>query len=250
MTYLEQYRASEQEKLRTQDLVRLLPKNRRSALDIGARDGHFSRILTEHFETVTALDLKKPSFVINRVVTVAGDATKLSFPDSSFDCVFCAEVLEHIPAVEQACREIARVASHEIVIGVPYRQDTRVGRTSCRSCGKINPPWGHVNTFDERRLINLFPGLRVVSQSFVGVNTDATNPLSTFLMDLAGNPWGPYGQEESCIHCGAGLVAPQNRSFAAKLCSAIAGRLNNLQKRWTRPHGNWIHTVFSKDRER
>jgi len=246
MINLEQLRTSEREQERTKDLLRILPKGRRSVLDIGARDGHFSRLLTQYFPEVTALDLQKPTFEIPGVATVQGDATKLEFASNSFDCVFCAEVLEHIPNVQAACSEIMRVARHEIIIGVPFQQDTRLGRTTCRSCGKINPPYGHVNSFTEAKLERLFSGRRIISKSFVGVNKSATNALSTFLLDLAGNPWSPYDQEEPCGHCGANLVAPLNRSTGQRICSGIALRLNALQSRFKRPHGNWIHLVFSK----
>jgi hypothetical protein len=84
------------------------------------------------------------------------------------------------------------VAKHEIIIGVPFRQDTRIGRTTCLSCGHRNPPWGHVNSFDERRLASLFPRCHIVSKSFVGINRGATNAVAAFLMDLAGNPWETY----------------------------------------------------------
>jgi SAM-dependent methyltransferase len=40
---------------------------------------------------------------------VRGDATAMPFPDASFDRVIAAEVLEHIPADQQAMNEIARV---------------------------------------------------------------------------------------------------------------------------------------------
>jgi len=40
---------------------------------------------------------------------VSGDATAMPFPDASFERVIAAEVLEHIPADQQAMREIARV---------------------------------------------------------------------------------------------------------------------------------------------
>src|SRR5579885_3129683 len=106
MADLEEYRARDMEKARTEDLIRLLPKNRRSVLDIGARDGHFSRLMTEIFSEVTALDLQKPSFTIPGVETVAGDVTALAFPNESFDCVFCAEVLEHVPDIDRACQEM------------------------------------------------------------------------------------------------------------------------------------------------
>jgi len=247
MPDLEQYRQSEKEQARTADLLRLVPRGRKSVLDIGARDGHFSRLLTDYFEEVTALDLEKPAFEFPRVKTVAGDITQLQFSDDSFDCVFCAEVLEHIPALEQACRELVRVARHEIVIGVPYRQDTRVGRTTCSQCGKVNPPWAHVNTFDEAKLRKLFSGLTLRSTSFVGTNNEVTNPLSTMLMDWAGNPWGTYDQDEPCIHCGAALVAPNGRSALSRVFAGVAIRLSRLQESLTRPHGNWIHAVFVKN---
>ncbi len=248
MSDLQTYRESEAEKARTQDLLRLLPRGRSSVIDIGARDGYFSRLLTEYFEEVTALDLEQPSFEYPRVTTVAGDITKLQFSDSSFDCVFCAEVLEHIPDLEQACRELIRVARHEIVVGVPFRQDTRSGRTTCSKCGKVNPPWGHVNRFDEQRLKDLFPGLPIEAKSFVGSTKEVTNIFSTMLMDLAGNPWGTYQQDEPCIHCGARLVSPAHeRAYLSKVCSGVAVRLDLLQKSVTRDHANWIHVVFSKN---
>ena len=65
------------------------------------------------------------------------DVTQLTFEDMSFDALMSLEVLEHVPAVERACKEIARVARHEVVIGVPYKQDTRLGRTKCSNCGKV-----------------------------------------------------------------------------------------------------------------
>lgn len=247
MVKLEEYRHSDSERARTADLLRLLPRDRKSVLDIGARDGHFSRLLTEYFESVTALDLHKPSFEYSGVTNVAGDVTRLQFEDSSFDCVFCAEVLEHIPDLDRACREIARVARHEIVIGVPFKQDTRLGRTTCRECGKPNPPWGHVNSFDEARLSALFSGLSVKAKSFVGSSKSASNPIASLLMDLAGNPYGTYSQDEPCIHCGATLLPPQNSgSFALRICSALAVRINAVQMLLTRSHGNWIHLVFAK----
>src|SRR5262249_20346926 len=158
--------------------------------EIGSRDGYHTRKLTDVFQQVTALDLSKPPFDIPRVTPVQGDVTCLDFPDRFFDCVLCAEVLEHVPAVEQAAREIARVARHEVLIGVPYKQDTRVGRLSCSSCGKSNPPFGHVNTFDEHRLQELFQGLDPVTTHWVGTNRERTNAISTRLLDYAGNPWG------------------------------------------------------------
>jgi SAM-dependent methyltransferase len=247
MADLEKYRATDLERARTADLLRILPRGRATVLDLGAREGFFSKLLTEHFTSVTALDLERPNVEFPGVVTVSGDITRLDFPDSAFDCIFCTEVLEHIPAIEKACREIVRVARHEIVIGVPFKQDIRVGRTTCGHCGKVSPPWGHVHSLDEMRLRRLFADCTLISKSFVGTENAVTNPLSTLLMDLAGNPWGVYDEDTPCPHCGAGLRKPSApRTLGSRIGSALAHRINKLQQPFYRPHGNWIHLVFSK----
>jgi SAM-dependent methyltransferase len=245
-TTLTRYRNSPAEIARTQDLMDIVPKNLSTVLDIGARDGHFSQLLTNHFESVTAVDLTLPQFDFDRVRAVQGNVTMLQFPDNSFDVVFCTEVLEHVPALRKACSEIVRVARHAIVIGVPYRQDTRFGRTTCNHCGQKNPPWGHVNTFDEHKLSGLFPQYRVIRSSLVGSTNERTNPFSTWLMNLAGNPWGTYEQDESCIHCGKQMSPTTSRHFAQNLIAAMALRLNRLQSRFNSTHPNWIHMVFRK----
>jgi SAM-dependent methyltransferase len=244
-TALTAYRNSPAEIARTRDLLAIVPKNLSTVLDIGARDGHFSQLLTEHFKSVTALDLTMPQFHFDRVLPVQGDVTNLQFSDNSFDVVFCAEVLEHLPALGRACSEIARVARHAVVIGIPYRQDICLGRTTCNHCGKTNPPWGHVNTFDEHKIRSLFPAYRAIATSFVGSTNERTNPFCTWLMDLAGNPLGEYDQDD-CIDCGKQISPPTSRSFPQKLIAAMALRLNQLQSRFSPMHPNWIHIVFQK----
>lgn len=120
---LTQYTQGGPEAERIADLLRLIPNGAHTALDIGARDGHLSKLLAERYESVTALDLKKPAI---------------------FDPVFCAEVLEHIPSqlLEKTCSELSRVSRTYVLIGTPYAQDIRVGRTTCYTCGKKNPLGG------------------------------------------------------------------------------------------------------------
>jgi hypothetical protein len=246
---LSSYRASHAEQERIRDLFRLMPERGVRALDIGARDGYLSKLLADRFAKVTALDLEKPLIDHPGVECVQGNATRLQFADDSFDLVLCAEVLEHIPCnlLPQVCREISRVAKDTVVIGVPFRQDIRLGRTSCAACGSTNPPWGHVNSFDESDLRRLFDRLRLVEASFVGESREVTNSLSAALFDFAGNPYGTYSQEEGCVSCGARLVAPTSpRTLAQKFATRAAVTLNLIQRAWSRPHGNWIHVRLAK----
>lgn len=172
----------------------------------------------------------------------------MAFPDDSFDLVVCTEVLEHIPndRLADACSELARVTRDYLMVGVPFKQDVRVGRTTCTNCRMPNPPWGHVNVFDEQRLRSLFSKLKVEELSFVGTNVESTNSLSTVLMDVAGNPYGTYDQEEPCIACGTKLLPPLPRSLFQKVCTKTAfwTRRATQFARETRPY--WIHLLFRK----
>ena len=226
--------------------MRLVPKGYHSVLDAGARDGYYSLQLTQYFDSVTSLDLTEPKVQHERVSCVAGDLTRLSYPDNSFDVVFCTEVLEHIPALEQAVHEIKRVAKHAIVIGVPYKQDIRVGRTTCVKCGKVNPPWGHVNVFDEHKLERLFRPFRLIQKSLTGINSERTNPVATWLNDLGRNPYGVYALPHRCMYCGTGLETKPSITFIHKVCSALGTRLSKAQSALSKPHPNWIHVVLER----
>jgi hypothetical protein len=248
---LTQYGQSEPERQRTDDLmqaVRSVEGGRARALDVGARDGHFSRLLAQDYDEVIALDLEQPEIDHPGVRCVQGDITNLDFYDNYFDLVFCAEVLEHIPGklLDAAASELTRVCRGHLLIGVPFRQDIRLGRTTCYSCGGKNPPWAHVNSFDRRRLESMFPRYEVQSVSFVGETRERTNFLSAFFLDMAGNPYGTYEQEEGCIHCGKALLPPPERNLPQKVLTKLAFPLQKLQQPFLRTRGNWIHILFAK----
>jgi SAM-dependent methyltransferase len=232
---------------RIEQLLQIMPGGRSTVLEIGARYGYITRLLTEKFESVTALDLEKPEWAMDRVVTVAGDVQKLDFPDSSFDCVVCTEVLEHVPEVEAAARELARVVRHELIIGVPYNQDLRTVRNTCRHCGHMSNAWGHINSFDEARLDRLFAPLRPAARHYIGLAKGRTNSLSARLMQAAGNPWGAYNQGEPCPVCGKYFDRPPDRGFVQRLASAAAFCLNRVQAGVSRPQAAWVHVIFQKE---
>jgi len=245
---LTEARTSATELQRAEDLMSLLPQSGQTALDIGARDGYFSLRLADRFERVIALDLSKPRIEHPRIECVQGNAVALEFADASIDLVLCSEVLEHIPSdlLAKVCSEIERVSKDTILIGVPYRQDIRVGRTTCQSCGARNPPWGHVNSFDQQRLLELFPASKVERISFVGTMFEQTNAFSAALMDLAGNPYGTYVQDEPCIQCGAPLGTPPARSPAQKVLTKLAFWTRSASAVFSKPHARWIHLLLSK----
>ncbi|MEO6929209.1 MAG: class I SAM-dependent methyltransferase [Casimicrobiaceae bacterium] len=245
---LTEYRASAAEQERVKDLLRLLPGHGDSILDIGSRDGYISKLLVDRFDRVVALDLVEPAIDDPRIDCVAGDLTALQVADKAVECVLCAEVLEHIPPdkLERACAELSRVARSAIVIGVPFRQDIRLGRTTCGACGAANPPWGHVNSFDQDRLTRLFPTWRAREWSYIGETRERTNSISTALMQFAGNPYGTYSQEEHCIHCGSSIGESGVRNFVQKVATRIASQLTHVQQQYSAARPKWVHVVFAR----
>jgi SAM-dependent methyltransferase len=245
---MQAYRDNPEDVERVARLFTLVPDRGSSALDVGARDGYLSLMLAERFERVVALDLSPPTIEHPRVECVQGDAASLAFPDNAFHTVVCAEVLEHIAPhqLAQVCREIVRVAAHCVVIGVPYRQDLRVARTTCRHCGATNPPWGHANSFDESKLRGLMSGLAPAQIDFVGRTRAATNALSSRLLQFAGNPYGTYHQDEPCLYCEQPLLLPPPRTLTQKIATKLATWGNDVQGLFTPWQSNWIHMRFDK----
>lgn len=77
----------------------------KTALDLGCRDGYWSKWLTGQGYQVTSLDIE-PHFrgAIRHDVNQG-----LPFVAASFDLVFCTEVIEHVLAPAQLLAEIDRV---------------------------------------------------------------------------------------------------------------------------------------------
>lgn len=86
------------------------------ALDVGASTGIIDDCLSEHFASVTGIDIDAraiafaaSSFESDRLEFRVGDAMSLRFPDDSKDVVICSHVYEHVPDAHQMMREIHRV---------------------------------------------------------------------------------------------------------------------------------------------
>ena len=233
---------------RVRHFVELVPDTMQTALEIGARSGLMTELLAPRFHRLTAFDLTLPQLDIPGVVPVAGDATRLEFDDNTFDVVICAEVLEHIPPelMPKACDELKRVARHQVVIGVPNRQDLRVERLNCNACGRTSPPYGHLNQFDKDSLTRLFAPLVPQTMTSLGPHAEQTNPLSTALMNWAGNPMGTYSQHEPCPWCDTLFSEPPPPSVAIRAVVKAAHLLNRLQNRVSPTVPAWLHAVFIK----
>jgi 2-polyprenyl-3-methyl-5-hydroxy-6-metoxy-1,4-benzoquinol methylase len=77
----------------------------KSALDVGCREGIQSEWLKKKSYKVTSIDIDK-SYRYCRIVDVN---KKLPFKDSSFDLIWCSEVIEHLDNPKKTISEFIRV---------------------------------------------------------------------------------------------------------------------------------------------
>jgi SAM-dependent methyltransferase len=84
-----------------------------SVLEVGCGPGELSkRIAVELGAAVFAIDISPRMVELARgrgVDAQLGDVQELPFPDASFDCAVAAWMLYHVPDVDRALRELARV---------------------------------------------------------------------------------------------------------------------------------------------
>lgn len=95
--------------LRTLD--RLLPlRLGERVLEIGAGAGHLAKRLAERGVDIVGIDLNpKAAEAEGTGLVVEMSAEDLSFDDSHFDAVISFHAIEHIPPLDEAAREMARV---------------------------------------------------------------------------------------------------------------------------------------------
>jgi SAM-dependent methyltransferase len=131
--------------------TRLIPANCKSVLDVGVGPGAFLNYLTlcGRFDRVTGIDKRRYSKFVELTPDLdyrIMDIRKLSFPENSFDIVFCMEVLEHLDSktLEMGLSALRRIAKRKLVMTVPFNEPLPL-------------PSYHLQHFDEARIRATFP---------------------------------------------------------------------------------------------
>ena len=144
-------------------LQRSLPARAPSRiLEVGVGEGEVAGRVADRYPGafVAGVDLPDPTLAdqwTSRSLPAAfGDVAALPFADRSFDLVLAIEVLEHVPRPEAAVREIARVATADVVLSVPREP---LWRMANMARGKYlsaygNTP-GHIQHWSRRAFVGL-----------------------------------------------------------------------------------------------
>ncbi len=133
-----------------------------SVLDIGA---YFCDLLlmcrqAGHDISGTEVNAERVNFsnsILGEEVVVQsfrnGDLSNFSV--DAFDNVSCLEVLEHVPDVELAVKELCRVSKSSVFITVPFEE--KINHVLCVHCATYTPLSGHLHSFDSSSFEKLIP---------------------------------------------------------------------------------------------
>ena len=133
-----------------------------TGLDVGCGEGHMLKYLLSMggAERAVGIDLdgsrlQKARSVVPRAAVALADIRSLPFSDGSFNYAIAAEVLEHIPAPEDAMREMMRVLKPGagLIISVPMEPYFHWGNfLRGKHLGRFGRTPAHVNFWNRQEI--------------------------------------------------------------------------------------------------
>ncbi len=231
---------SEREKGRITKVGTLIPGNVTSVLDVGCGDGRIVKSLEGEYQSF-GIDFSKLSAKNFGPHGICGSSLNLPFGDHSVDLVMCCEVLEHFPESMfwSTLEEIQRVAGQYILISVPFKEDLDRGNAKCPACECVFNIWGHLRSFTNSFLDEMFSNFQIEKTEYFGVRHPYMNKLVLKVNQQYGNRWN-WVNGMACPECGNESFPSSPRSLTTIVCGAI-----NLLSEKLLPVQN-THWVFKR----
>jgi ubiquinone/menaquinone biosynthesis C-methylase UbiE len=150
----------EANKLRITYTASLIPDSVKNLADIGCGNGVFVNYLSKARPDLRLVGVDRSEAALQFVKTEKekGDISNLHFPDRSFDCVTCLEVIEHLPVpiYHQSLEQLARIAKDYLVVSVPFSETLEESYNQCPSCKTVFNLELHLRSFSREYFTHLF----------------------------------------------------------------------------------------------
>jgi len=178
-----------------------------SVVDIGCGDGRITNRLEPIYSRVVGVDTSKAALRHVKAQALRASVTHLPFAANSFDLVLATEVLEHLPKkhYQNAIREMKRVASRWILLGVPWKEQLSIAQARCPICKTKFHGNYHYRSFGESALRRLFaPEFVLLKSEKTGGTRRKYVPWLLWLKQHVGGVWART-PTTVCPNCGSGL---------------------------------------------
>lgn len=141
---------------------RLNPQSHDTILDIGCGEGYQASYFANQVSQVVGVDisknkLKRAKRRLPKHDFIRASSSKLPFRPNIFDKMLCLEVLEHLENPSESIDEINLALKKKgiLIISVPYKE--QITQERCIHCGKLTPRYGHLHSFDEKKISMILP---------------------------------------------------------------------------------------------
>ena len=134
-------------------------KNARAACEVGVGEGYLLRLLHNSGLKVVGIDISK--YLVKKlknkfdregldIELIHGDISRIKLEKDKFDLLFCVDVLEHIPNVEKAIKNIKKgLANGGLLIGtLPFHENLYENMVMCPKCNYKFHRIGHYHSFN------------------------------------------------------------------------------------------------------
>ncbi len=207
-----------------EDILRILPPNVTSILDVGCGNGVITNILPKNIRVV-GVDLSQSAIAHVQRETHLGSITELPFNEHSFDLVMANDIIEHLSELELeiALKELERVSSQYIILTVPFLEDLNQASVKCLHCGKFYHVNHHQRSFDLKKIQTIFgqSNIHCVKTILSGDKGSGEVPEVMFLKRLlsldptSSSTW-------LCNHCGKAYSLPEHPLSTPRLSQFFA----------------------------
>jgi len=137
----------------------MIPADAASLADIGCGNGLFVNYLQTEKPALKLMGVDRSNAALKYVKTdkQIGDIAAIPLANSSYDCVTCLEVIEHLPVdvYGKALAELARVSGKYVIISVPYAEELEENQTQCPQCKTIFNADLHLRNFSDSTMQQL-----------------------------------------------------------------------------------------------
>ncbi len=233
---------SEAERRRIAETTAAVPAECRKILDVGCGDGRLSREINGA-RSIVGLDLSTTALGRFSGHKCCGSADQLPFADRSFDLVLSTEMLEHLPPIfyEKVLKEIERVSRKYVLVTVPNAENLDENIALCPFCGARFHLWGHVRSYSQQVLMDMFPNFEPVHIAPVGGLTDGYH---RGLLWIRRNVTHTFAWEDGsvCYSCKRHLPPAPRLPFLARCCDF-------LNARWWSPYNRragWLLALYRR----
>lgn len=241
---------TEKEIIRTQETLKLMPKDVVSILDIGCGGGRVTNDIRPEYKII-GLDICLAYIKEFLGPKLIADASRLPFKNSQFDLVLATEMLEHIPEenFKRTVSEIFRVSKRYIIITVPFQQTISARWLKCAKCGYIFHIWKHLRRFDFSMLKKLSPEGHIIRHNLFGPEIAQPPSFLCMISKKIGNAWYRtegdliFASRNVCPRCKAQLAAIKP-NFLGRILTAVIRRLERIK---LLQYSCWIGCLYEKE---